>query len=190
MHLPLNRTLICLLAIVVLAFGLRAGAVRWWDARLGDKQFEFGDSETYWLLAGTIANNQPYQYGSKAKVFRTPGYPAILSTLWWFNESPSPSMARWLNAGLGTIACVLLFFLARYLFNSWQAGLVAGLWCALYPGAIGMSVFVLSEVAFCPLAILHLLFWTKAIKADDSATIVFCSLNWRCLRWTRDSGST
>ncbi len=166
-----NSTVI-LFAILLIALVLRLMAVGWWEARLGDRDFEFGDSESYWHLAERISKSEPYQFGSgRAKVFRTPGYPIILSAIFLTSENPSPTSARILNSFFGTLTCLLIFLLGRKLFDV-RTGLIAAAICAVYPGAIGMSVFVLSEGPFCPVAVLNILFWVYAYESNNRKTII------------------
>jgi 4-amino-4-deoxy-L-arabinose transferase-like glycosyltransferase len=56
--------------------------------------------------------------------------------------------------------------LAGWLFSP-RAGLLAGLVAAVYPEAVAMSTFVLSEAPFCPLMMLHLILWVLAWRAAD-----------------------
>ena len=80
----------CLAAILAVALALRLGAGVWWQSRLPEgKKFAFGDSESYWELGRTIARGQPYEYGpDRLKIFRTPGYPAVLAPLFLLREEP------------------------------------------------------------------------------------------------------
>jgi 4-amino-4-deoxy-L-arabinose transferase-like glycosyltransferase len=160
------RTLV--ITILLASFGLRLAAGCWWQNRLpDDTKFGFPDSESYWMLAETIAKGQPYQTNPDRRVFRTPGYPLLLAGLFFVAGDEPPVMwARVLNALLGTLAVGAVILLAHLLFND-KAALVAGAAAALYPGAISTSTFVLSEAPFCPFMLLHLTLWTLAWKAPD-----------------------
>lgn len=154
--------------ILLVAFMLRLAAGLWWQERLAAGQkFGFGDSAGYWELARTIAAGEPYQYGSEdAKIFRTPGYPFLLSLLFRaYRGEPPVQAARALSALLGTIAVGLVIRLGQQLFSP-PVGLLAGVWTALYPEAIAMSTFVLSEAPFCVFMLLHLLAWISAWQTD------------------------
>ena len=158
-----------LLWLLVLALALRLAAGAWWQGRLrADTQFAFGDSQSYWSLAGAIARGEPYVCGTPdSAVFRTPGYPLVLAGLFLaFGGEPPVMAARAVGAVLGTLAVWGVYLLATRLFDRRTALAAAGI-IAVYPGAIGMSVFVLSEAAFCPLLLAQL---TASVIAWQSAS--------------------
>ncbi|HEY4312000.1 MAG TPA: glycosyltransferase family 39 protein [Pirellulales bacterium] len=162
--------------VLIAALALRIAAGAWWQSRLPPGvQFAFGDSEGYWMLAGALARGAPYEYGSPpAQVFRTPGYPLILSTLFLaFHGEPPLWAALVLNAALGMLTVWGVYALALRLFER-RAALLAAVIVAFYPGAIGTSVFVLSEAAFCPLLVAQLIASTIAWQsASTKATLAF-----------------
>jgi len=160
------RTLV--ITILLASFGLRLAAACWWQNRLPeDTKFGFPDSESYWMLAETIAEGQPYQTNPDRRVFRTPGYPLLLAGLFCAAGDEPPIMwSRALNALLGTLAVGAVILLAHLLFNE-KAALLAGAAAALYPGAISNSTFVLSEAPFCPFMVLCLVLWVLAWKAPN-----------------------
>jgi 4-amino-4-deoxy-L-arabinose transferase-like glycosyltransferase len=152
-----------LAVILVVALVLRLGAGWAWQARV-DGRFGFGDSESYWALARAISLGQPYQLG-EARVFRAPGYPLLLAPVFRAaGGEPSVMWARAESALLGTLAVGAVWWLGRSLFDA-RTGLAAASVAAVYPGAIAMGVVVLSEAAFCPLMLLHLILWTAAWNA-------------------------
>ncbi|MGH7137160.1 MAG: hypothetical protein ACREHD_15570 [Pirellulales bacterium] len=151
-------------AVLALALGLRLGAAVWWQSRLAPGQhFEFGDSEAYWVLATHIVHGEPYEYGSSdARIFRMPGYPALLATmLWAFGDNMPVLYARFESAVFGTAAVAGVYWLGSLVFDR-RTGLLAALLAACYPGAIAMSVIVLSEAPFCPLFLAQLAAWIKS----------------------------
>ena len=159
--------------ILLLALGVRVGAGIWWQNRLpAETRFRFGDSETYWEMGKGMAQGKPLQYG-QAKIFRTPGYPLLLATVFKVcgdgrdaAHEPPVLCGRMLSALLGTVAVGGVGLLAHILFGP-RTALLAGLAAALYPEAIALSTFVLSEAPFCPLMLLHLAAWTLAWQAPD-----------------------
>lgn len=166
-----------LMALLVLAFLLRLGAGWVWQARIGDA-FAMGDSESYWQLGKTIARGQPYEYGdSRARIFRTPGYPLLLAPIFLVTDNRHTAMllARAEAALLGTLAVLGVWWLTKILFDE-RAALLAALLATLYPGAIVASFLVLSEAPFCPLLLLQLAFWALAWKTPSKGRRVFWSL--------------
>jgi len=165
MHDFSHRPYLWLAGILLLAFGVRAAAAVWWQARLAD-DFYFGDSQSYWVLARAIARGADYQFGSPdARIFRTPGYPLALAPLFLiFGDQPPMMAARLHGASLGTGAVAAVYWLARLLWNS-RVALAAALAAALYPGAIATSIFVLSEALFTPLLLVELALLVVAGRA-------------------------
>lgn len=159
-----------LAGVLLLALLVRLAAGVWWQARIAD-EFFFGDSESYWVLARAIARGDAYQYGSNdARVFRAPGYPLALAPVFvLFGDEPPILAARVCGAALGTLAVAAVYWLARLLWDS-RVGIAAALAAALYPGAIALSVFVLSEALFSPLILLQMVLWIAAVRAARSTS--------------------
>ncbi len=162
-----STTWICILTV---AIGVRLALGVWWQARLGpEKQFFFGDSQTYWVLGQAIARGDPYEYQSPdRRVFRTPGYPLMLAGLFRvFGDDMPVTAARALSAALGGLAVGIVGWWSTLLFDA-RAGRIAGWIAALYPGAVSMGAFVLSEAPFCPFMLLQLVCWTMAWRSASS----------------------
>jgi len=151
------------LLILLLAFAVRIAAGCWWEQRLPEGvKFVFPDSEAYWELARAVADGRPFEMNPDRRVFRMPGYPALLASVFWLaGDEPPVLAARGLGAILGVLAVGGVMSLASLLFDR-QTALLAGAVAAIYPEAVAMSTFVLSEAPFCPLMMLHLCCWTLA----------------------------
>ena len=151
---------LAVLLIVALVLRLAAGGL--WQARWA-QGFAFGDSQSYWSLARSIAFGEPYRYGAvDGSVFRTPGYPLLLTPIFVLGgQNPSILWARALGAVFGTLAVWGVWWLGRMLFDA-TAGWIAGGVAAVYPGAIATSILVLSEAPFCPLMLANLVLWVIA----------------------------
>ncbi len=164
-----RQQLTAVIAILLVALGLRLAAASWWQQqrRAANEEFAFGDSYSYWNLARVIAERQPYEY-AKSRIFRTPGYPLMLASLFRVQDRPPVIWGRWLGAVLGTVAVGGVIYLAWQLFDP-TAALIAGLAAACYPGAIGMSVFILSEAPFCPFMLAQLICWAAAADRFGSS---------------------
>jgi 4-amino-4-deoxy-L-arabinose transferase-like glycosyltransferase len=178
MRQHLSPPVLLIVAVLVAAFALRLGAASWWQSRVpSGEQFVFGDSASYWVLAQAIYRGEPYQYGGENMyVFRAPGYPLLLAGLFSIvGDDPAPLWARGLGAIFGTLSVAGILWLGWALFDM-RVGILAGALAAIYPGAIGMSVFVLSEAAFCPLFIAQFICWTLALRASAETHLLTWSI--------------
>ncbi|MFO0922454.1 MAG: hypothetical protein U0905_08220 [Pirellulales bacterium] len=178
------------LGILFFALVLRLAAAHQWQS-MADREgvlFRFGDSDSYWVLAGRLAHGEPYEYGGpNSKIFRAPLYPIVLAPCRWI-EDPRSSvmMARYLGCVLGTITVGLVMMAAKRL-GGLGAARLAGVAAACYPGAMGMSVFVLSEAIFCPLIACSLLAWS--MRFSNSSAVEPISFSKRALGWALVSGA-
>jgi hypothetical protein len=163
-----NRKL--LFGLLLFALSLRIAAACLWQSRLDtDGQFfRFGDSDSYWVIARNLSKGRFEYGGENSKIFRAPLYPLLLAPLAadendntaisnpdakvadsGHSKRRSVFFARLLGCVLGTL-CVWGVVKITADICSEEAGLVAGALAAVYPGAIGMSIFILSESIFCP----------------------------------------
>jgi 4-amino-4-deoxy-L-arabinose transferase-like glycosyltransferase len=161
--------------VLIVALGLRLAAGWWWQGRLGDDRFGFGDSQSYWTLGRAIARGQPYQTGPESRVFRTPGYPLLLSPIFLLaGGEPSVLWARAESAVCGSLAVAGVWWLARRLYSR-RAACWAAWMAALYPGAVALSALVLSESPFSALMLAQLCLWTAAWQAGSMGKAVTLS---------------
>lgn len=189
-----------LLAILIVALALRLSAAVWWQGRVpAGQRFGFPDSESYWQLGQKIAAGEPYEFGpQRYRIFRTPGYPLLLSGLFLCGGQDTPVMAgRALSALLGTMTCGLAALLGWRLFvgsavrtttdsnpvrtadptrQAEAIGLLTATGVTIYPEAIAQSVFVLSEAPFTPLMLLHLMGWIAAWQATGRRGVIGWSI--------------
>jgi hypothetical protein len=158
-----------LAVVLALALAVRLGAALYWQWRFGG-QFVFGDSESYFALGKAIADGGPYEFGpTAARIFRTPGYPALLAPVYWLSHGPAAVMlARLESALLGMLVVAGVWWLARQLFDD-RAAIIAAAIAAIYPEAIAASALVLSESPFCALMMLQFGLWAAAWKTDRAS---------------------
>ncbi len=175
---PPQREYLGLLAcIVLLGLLIRLGAAVWWESRMPQgERFLFGDSLGYEILARHIAKGEDFAYGT-AYVTRTPGYSIMLAPFYWFADEPPTLTLRMVGILCGTAAIALAAWIARMLFDS-VAAVIAAVLVAFYPGAIAMSVFILSEAPFAPLMLLNLGWIIVALRAETpSRRLTFAALS-------------
>lgn len=166
---PQKREFVWLLVSIVVLGGLiRLGAAVWWETRIPDgDRFFFGDSVSYEVLAQHLSRGEDFIYGD-ALVARTPGYPVLLAPVYWIAELPPTLALRSIGIVCGMLAIGLAAWIARMLFDP-VAAVLAAILVAFYPGAIGMSVFVLSEAPFVPLMLLNLGWLIVALRAEETS---------------------
>ncbi|GIW97383.1 MAG: hypothetical protein KatS3mg111_0716 [Pirellulaceae bacterium] len=158
-------------AILAIAFLLRVGGAVYWQQQ-ADREgrlFRWGDSHSYWVLAGQVARGEPYQYGSPhAQIFRAPLYPIFLAPFTLISDQRAGVIAaRLAGAVVGSLMLLILMELARRVHRARGPVIpvVVGGMGAVYPAAIGMSVMVLSEALFMPWMLLYLLGWLRSWQA-------------------------
>lgn len=167
-----------LAAILAVALVLRIGAAYWWQSRVpAGQRFGFPDSESYWTLGQRIAAGKSYEFGPiPYYLFRTPGYPLLLSPIFLIGGQHPPVMAgRMLSVVLGTLTVLLAALLARQLFDE-RVSVLTALAVAVYPEAIAQSVFVLSEAPFTPLMLVQLSAWIAATRTKSRSDLAGWSL--------------
>lgn len=180
------------LTILAVALSLRIAAASYWHRQTvaNDRIFRLGDSDSYWVLAGHVARGEPYQYGSPdASIFRAPLYPIVLAPFTLIkSQNQAVYLARVFGCLCGTVTVWLVMRLAWRIEQSSSeeptpggmiesnAAVLAGVLAAIYPGAIGMSIVILSEAIFCPLMMIALLGWHRALIAPKAMPVM-----WICL---------
>lgn len=164
-----KQTTVWLVLLVLGAAGLRIAAAWWWQNHLpAGQQFGFGDSESYWQLARSIARGQPYTYpSSEFKVFRSPGYPLLLAPVMaaWAEDPPTMVIRAW-SALLSALGVGGVFWLGKEIFNS-RAGWLAAIGVACDPGLVALGALVLSDGPCCALIAFQMVLWTKAWRATN-----------------------
>ena len=157
--------------ILVVALVVRVGAVVVWQQHL-KSDFGFPDTESYWQLAQRLASGERYVFQPadepiEYRIFRSPGYPAVLAPIFWFSQGDSAVWAaRFQSVAFSVATVALVAFLAAEVFG-WPTARIAAVITAIYPEAVAAGAFILSESLFCPLMLAQLFLW---LRAEQSPT--------------------
>ncbi len=138
-----RRWLLGILALALLLRVVVAIGLQW---RLGDAFLIPGDANGYWELGARILRGENFAlYTPPRQVLRMPGFPAFLAASMTLGSGLLP--ARLLLCVVGTIACGLVYWLARELVDP-GAGLIAAALAAVCPTLVGFTPLILSETLF------------------------------------------
>lgn len=163
--------------IIAFALVVRLGVAWSWQERLEARgeSFRFGDSQSYWIMASNLARGGPYQFGSEhSRIFRAPLYPMLLAP-WTCIGPDNPSSngvwwARCMGCVLGALAVGWIMMMTRSVASP-TTSLLAGLFASIYPGAVAMSIFVLSEAIATPLFVLSCYFFLLGLRSSQQRII-------------------
>ena len=170
------------IAIVVFAILLRMiAAVVWqFQCEASGTSLRFGDSYSYWTISRNVVVDGQYQFGSsESKIFRAPVYPLVLAPFAWcehyflggFAQWPAVLMSRFIGCFLGGLVVWIVMRWTREIAGV-RASRCSGVLAATYCGAVGMSIFVLSEAVATPLIVLSMwLLWrsTKVLGTEQGS---------------------
>lgn len=169
------------LAILFFAFLVRLSAAWIWQEHVerSGEIFRFGDSQSYWTIASNFAHGGPYQFGSEnSRIFRAPLYPLVLAPWTWIGPKNPSSLGVWsarcMGCVLGSFAVACMMILTRA-FASTQASLMAGLLASIYPGAVAMSIFILSEAVATPMFILSCTCLAWGLRTSKRQKGLYCA---------------
>ena len=168
------------IGIVLFAVALRVAAALVWQYQCSaaGTSLRFGDSHSYWTIARNLVIDGQYQYGSdQSRIFRAPVYPLFLAPFAWSESFTGDEPARVSFVLAARLVGCLLGGLVVWILMRWTtalagsvAGRFAGVLAATYSGAVGMSIFVLSEAVATPLIVLCCwMLWrsTHRLQGDD-----------------------
>jgi 4-amino-4-deoxy-L-arabinose transferase-like glycosyltransferase len=179
---PHRGRLWAILALAVVLRLIACGGMEWMLANRWHREFVVpGDADSYWHLAGDIADGNKYaMFEPPREVLRMPGFPALLAGFrlvggdrLWF--------ARLCLALVGVACCWLTYLLGKELFDR-EVGCWAALGSAISPALVGMSPLVLSETMFAMMLIVSLWAGVKLVRSLAMAE----SHDWIC--WSLTCG--
>jgi hypothetical protein len=157
-----------LLAVFVLAVLIRISFVQviiGFDKGAQNPGVLNGDERDYIGRAqNLLAGNGLTAGGARDRMWRTPGYPGFLAGLFTLGGK-SVAVIRLAQCMLGGLVCVLLFLLARQLFDR-RLAMAAALYFALFPPHAYMAGMILSENLLLPAVLGSILAFLSLAKAQ------------------------
>ena len=161
--------------LLLVALVVRVGLSFYWQARI-EHEFFFGDSNTYWVLAQHVAQNEPYEYEG-LHTMRMPGYPVLLAPIFKiFGNNPPILVARFENCLFGVLTVVMVAVIALTLFRDQRIALLAGWIIAFEPCNTFASVLVLSEASFSLAMLIQIFTWIKLLQSETTSRIIIYSV--------------
>jgi hypothetical protein len=114
---------------------------------------QYSDNLWYYERAVTLASGQGYSQGGIATAYWPPGWPGVLSLLFWFFGT-SPLVAQMANLVFSTATFILTLSLGSALYANKLVGRLAALMLAIYPNQIGYVPILSTEVFYSALLLL------------------------------------
>jgi len=123
------------------------------------------DEIEYHMLAANVAAGNGYTwFFGLPSTFRPPGYPLLLSALYFF-IGPNYFVARIAQSFIAASVPVFTWLLGREIFGE-RAGRLAGIFTALYPPLVVHCAALLTENLYIPL--LFLAFWILILSKKET----------------------
>src|SRR5262249_54493118 len=138
--------------LLVAALAVRVALV--WAA--ADLPLQIVDEQHYTQLAANVVAGNGFGWGPGSLTsIRPPLYPGMVAAVWTLWGSPSLQAVRVVQIGLSLISIVVLYSIARRLFNE-RTALVASAIFAFYPSLLFSNVLLLTETLFIMLLLIAL----------------------------------
>jgi 4-amino-4-deoxy-L-arabinose transferase-like glycosyltransferase len=141
---------VLLLAVLAISLIVRLGAV----ARIEDpenvpRSLGESDAPTYFVLADNLLAGTGYRYSADEPptAMRTPGYPLLIASVFKISGR-SFQAVRVTQCILDAISTYLVFTICLIIFGNFAAAIIAALTYAVYPPAIQLTTYILSETLF------------------------------------------
>ena len=185
-----RRVRFTLLVVLVVGGGVR---VAWVALEAAAPPFA-SDPSAYLLQGVTIARGEGYTnalvdvqneirrqrhetpLAAEPTAFYPPGYPTFVAAVtWtvWHTPLPDRELVRtieYLQAALGTLTILLVFLLARRVFDA-RVALLAAAIVAVYPNLIAMTATLQFETVFITLLLVTMLVLLPAAVGDDQGRL-------------------
>lgn len=153
--LKLKRQSIILASIFILALSLRLWFIAGYSTAL------VADELSYDQLAVSILQGEGYvSQPGYPTAGRPPGYPLFLSAI-YFLFGRNILVVRIIQAFIGTLLCILVYFLGKEMLGE-RIGILAGILSSVHLGFIAQSMRILTEGLAAFLLLIAMFFFYKA----------------------------
>ena len=124
------------------------------------------DAIEYHQLAKNIVEGKGYSWKGRPTSYRPPLYPAFLASIYFFAKGSGLSAVRFVQAALGVLSVLLIFFITRLLFRKRSAEIIAGLIAAVYIFHIYWASELYTETLFMFLMASSLFLLLKSAQTE------------------------
>ncbi|MFA5339151.1 MAG: glycosyltransferase family 39 protein [Candidatus Omnitrophota bacterium] len=139
---------------------------------LSDRQVFTPDSIYYNGLAGNILEGKGFSVGGKPTTFKEPFYPFFLAAVYHIFGN-NYAAVKVIQAIIGALTCVIIFMIARRLFDAKTAVLGALIGC-FYPAFIRTTELMITELLYTFLLISIIFFLLRYIQGGGYGNLAFC----------------
>ncbi len=139
---------------------------------ISSNQIPTSDAAYYDGLAKNIIEGKGFSVSGKPTSFKEPFYSFFLASI-YFIFGQSYAAVRIIQAILGALTCVIIFLIAKRLFDN-KAAIISALIACFYPAFIKITELMLTENLYTFLLILAVFFLLKYIQDKGYKNLVFC----------------
>lgn len=136
----------------------------------GDERDYIGRAERALAGEGLTAG------GANDRMWRTPAYPVWLAAVFLVFGPRQLAVVRLLQAALGGLVCVLIFVIARKVFETPVVALLSALWFAFYPPHVYLAGQILSENLLLPALLATTLVFIRLIEQPSVKLATACGI--------------
>ncbi len=139
---------------------------------ISSRQVFESDSTYYNSLAENIVAGKGFSEQGKLTTFKEPFYPYFLASVYYiFGENYT--VVKVIQAVLGALTCVIIFLIAKRLFDT-KAAIISALISCFYPAFIKTTELMLTENLYTFLLILVVFFLLKYVQDGGYENLAFC----------------
>lgn len=130
------------------------------------------DAAYYSGLAKSIVEGKGFSISGKPTSFKEPFYSFFLASIYYIFGQNYVSV-RIIQAVLGTLTCIIIFLVAKRLFND-KTAIISALISCFYPVFIKTTEYILTENLYTFLLIAAVFFLLRYIQGSGYKNLAFC----------------